>query len=59
MKSPKEWKIEKPVTLKSVPDQVIKSIQANAYNQCLHDLKRDSLLPDAKQNLIKYLKNEN
>lgn len=59
MKSPKEWKIEKPVTLKNVPDQVIEAIQANAYNQCLLDLKHDSLLPDAKQNLIKYWKDEN
>ena len=59
MKSVKEHKIEHPIYLKNVPDDIIESIQANAYNQCLLDLKHDSLLPDAKQNLIKYWKDEN
>lgn len=58
MKQPKEWKIEFPNALRNVPDNIIAKIQINAYNKCLFDLRKDGVLIDPKQNLVKYWKDE-
>ena len=37
-------------------EETIKQIQNEAYNQCLHDLADNDLLPNKKETILKYSK---